>query len=95
MKRRRDVCPDRPTPASELITELHVWIATFDDGSERVITGDTPTPNGLSVRHMPLMSPRRVVAEGMERMARRAQRAAALLVGSRITAIRLITYRRS
>lgn len=62
----------KPPPPDVRIEEFHVWIAVQTNKSEGIISGDLPFEFGN--RHVPLMSPKRHVAAGMERWARTAQR---------------------
>jgi hypothetical protein len=74
-----------PTPGQS-ITELHCWIATYDDGTEGIVAGGL---EGLGVT--PLISSRRRIAENMEPMARKA----ALLTWQtkhRVISVRLVTF---
>ena len=70
----------------QFIRELHCWIATYTDGTEGIIAGSL---EGISL--LPLMSSRRDVAERLEPMARRAQRAV-MHQKHHITSIRLVTF---
>ena len=79
-------------PSSPPITELHMWISHYADGTEGIIAGNLPLPNGLGNRFMPLMNSRRDVAEAFAPMARRIQ-SATQHAGNRIVRLELRTFR--
>jgi hypothetical protein len=83
---------DTPPPTGRRITELHVWIAIYPDGSEGIVSADLPMPNGLGHRHMPLMNSSRASAEAAEPIARRVQRHA-MHSSMRIVKLKLVTFR--
>jgi hypothetical protein len=83
---REKVIGSEPTPG-QVIRELHVWIATYADGSEGIIAGGL---EGIGMS--PLMSSRRHVAEALEPKARSAQRAV-MHQAKHMTTIRLVTFR--
>ena len=70
----------------QFIRELHVWIATYPDGTEGIVAGGL---EGLGIT--PLMSSRRATAESLESQARRAQRAV-MHQANRIVSLRLVTF---
>jgi hypothetical protein len=82
---------DMPPPGEQRITELHLWVATYPDGGEGVVSADIPIPD-IGSRHMPLMSSKRAVAERLKPYAESAQQAAA--GAGRIVSLQLVTYRR-
>lgn len=84
-----DLHLDMPPPPSQRIRELHCWIAVYADGSQGILSADMAMDFGT--RHTPLISSKREVAESLEPMARRAQRAA-MHQSNRITHLRLLTY---
>lgn len=84
---------DNPPPSEQRIDALHVWIATYADGSEGIVSADLPLASGLGMRHMPLMSSKRELVERMEPLARSVQKAA-VRQAKRITKLDLVTYRR-
>lgn len=86
-----DLYLDAPPPGDQRIRQIHVWIATYANGSEGIISADLPMPVGLGTRHMPLMNSKRDVAENLQPLARRAQRAA-MHQADRIVSIRLVTF---
>lgn len=81
---------DAPPPPEQRITELHVWIAIYPDGSEGIVSADLPLSFGT--RHSPLLSSKRKVAESLGRLAREVQRAA-MHQAQRIVRVELRTYR--
>jgi hypothetical protein len=87
-----DLFLDMPPPESQRITEIHVWIAKYHNGSQGIVSADLPMPNGLGMRHMPLMSSKRHAAEALEPMAHRARRLA-MHQADRIVRVRLVTFR--
>ena len=73
-----------PTPG-QFIRQLHVWIATYPDGTEGIVGGD------LGMGMTPLMSSRRPVAELLQGFAARA-----VLASKRtphpVVSVRLVTF---
>ncbi len=66
-----DIYVDHQPPPHQRIEQLHVWIATYEDGSEGIVSGDIEMVPGL-IRHIPIMSSKRHVAEGLKPLAERA-----------------------
>jgi hypothetical protein len=92
MPDENDIYLDMPPPEGKRVAELHVWIATYPDGREGIVSGDFEMPGGLGMRHMPLMNSKRHVAAALEPMAHRARRAA-MHQADRIVRVRLVTFR--
>ena len=74
-----------PTPGQR-ITEIHIWIATYQDGTEGIIAAGFP-----SLGITPLMSSRRELAQKLE------ARACAVMVASMDSkhpaiGVRLVTF---
>jgi hypothetical protein len=65
---------DAPPDAGYRITELHVWIGTHTNGGEGILSMDLSMPFGI--RHTPLVSSKRDVAERFAPFARKIQREA-------------------
>ena len=78
--------------SSPPITELHIWIGHYADGTEGIIAGSLPLPNGLGRRFMPLMSSRREVVEMLAPMARQIQ-SASQHATKRIVRLEIRTFR--
>jgi hypothetical protein len=72
-----------PTPGQR-ITELHCWVATYQDGSEGIIAGGL---EGLGMT--PLLSSRRETAEKLEAKAREAMQ----LTKGQVVSVRLVTFK--
>jgi hypothetical protein len=73
-----------PTPG-QFIRELHLWIATYADGTEGIVGGN------LGMGMTPLMSSRRATAERLAALAERA-RAASLGTPHPVVSVRLVTF---
>ena len=74
-----------PTPG-QVITELHCWIATYQDGSEGIIAGGVPDM-GMT----PLITSRLHVAKSMESMARQVMRLSCQTKHP-VVSVRLVTF---
>jgi hypothetical protein len=79
------IIASEPTPG-QLIRELHVWIATYADGTEGIVAGGF-----ASLGMTPLMSSRRELAKKLE------AKACAMMVASQATkhpavGVRLVTF---
>jgi len=73
------------TPGQQ-ITELHAWVATYEDGTEGIVAGGV-----AGVGLTPLLSSRRDLAENMQGLAREAQRMT-MHTQHRVVRIRLVTF---
>lgn len=61
-------------PGSPPMREVHIWIGHYTDGSEGMLAADFPMIDGLTTRHMPLMSSQRNGAERLKPFAEKIQR---------------------
>jgi hypothetical protein len=84
---------DDPPAAEHRVTELHAWIATHPDGAEGIASADVDFGSGFGVRHVPLMSSKRKVAEGLKPLAEQVRQEALIQSGTRVT-MRLVTFRK-
>jgi hypothetical protein len=82
---------DVPPEPDQRVIEIHAWIATHADGSEGIVSADIPMPMGM--RHSPLLSSKRTVAEKLEPLARKI-RQQAMHQANRVVSMKLITFRR-
>jgi hypothetical protein len=82
-------------PGSGRIENLHCWVAVSSDGNESLVGRDLPV-SGLPgvLRHSPLMSARRQVAESYERLTKRF-RQDTMHKDPRIVSVRLVTFTRT
>jgi hypothetical protein len=78
------------TPGSPPMTEVHIWIGHYQDGTEGMLAADMEVMPGI-LRHMPLMHSRREIADAAGDLARRIQEASP--AGHRIVRIELRTFR--
>jgi len=81
-----------PTPG-QYIRELHVWIATYQDGTEGIIASglEVRGMSGLGATLTPLMSSHRHLAEALEPKARQAQRAV-MHQSNHMVSYRMVTF---
>jgi hypothetical protein len=79
------------TPGSPPMTEIHIWIGHYADGTEGMLAADFPMLAG-AIRHMPLMNSRRHIAENFETLAKAIQSASQHAQG-KIVRIELRTFR--
>jgi hypothetical protein len=80
------------SPEAGQVLEVHIWIGVHADGREAMLSADLPLVMG--VRHTPLMSSRRDLAEKFAPLVREIQRAA--MHGSdRLIRVELRTFRAS
>lgn len=84
---------DDPPPADQRVTELHVWIATHPDTGEGIASADVDFGPEFGARHMPLMSSKRKIAEGLKPFAEQVRQQALIQSGKRVT-MRLVTFRK-
>lgn len=75
-------------PGSPPITSVSMWIGTYADGTEGVISVDLPLLPGVQ-RHMPLMHTRREVAERFRPVAEKAWQ---MQLGRKFERIELRTF---
>lgn len=73
----KNIIFDQTVPKDQRITELHVWIAINEDGSEGILSADIPFPGGMT-RHCPLLNSKRDVAERLRDQAEMMQKLAEL-----------------
>lgn len=64
-----DLYIDQKPDPEQRITELHVWVAIYGDGSEGIISADATIAGQL--RHMPLMSSKLGTAHVLRPLAQR------------------------
>lgn len=88
----RDNYLDLPTPADQRITELHVWVALNEDGSEGILSADMMVEG--KKRHMPLVSSKRHLAEAMQPIVNRLIFAAIGHPGRQAFETNLVTFKR-
>lgn len=77
--------------SSPPMTEIHIWIGHYADGTECMMATDFPVV-GLITRPMPLMNSRRDIAESLAPLARKAQSASRHLTAP-IIRVELRTFR--
>jgi hypothetical protein len=84
---------NNPPAADKRVTELHCWIGAHDDGGEGIMSTDMDLGDGIGLRHIPLMTSNRAVAEEMrpnvERMLGEAR-----AQGAKMVTAYLVTFRR-
>jgi hypothetical protein len=80
-------------PSSPPMTEIHVWIGHYADGTESMLSAGLLMPDGTT-HHMPLLNSRREVAERAGDTARKVQSASQhSTVARKIVRIELRTFR--
>lgn len=85
---------DLPQDADQRISAIHVWIATQPDGSEGLISADLDAGPLIGMRHMPLMSSKRHIAEGFAGVADKMRKEILKTTGKDVT-IRLVTFKQA